>query len=560
MIESERMTGGEAVVRAAEANGVDTLFGLPGAQIYPLFDALARSDRITTVTSRHEQGAAYMAMGYAKATGRPGAFSVVPGPGVLNTTAALCTAMGCNTPVICLTGQIMSEFLGVGRGHLHELADQAGTLGSIIKHADRIEDPANTSRQVNDAFRIMQSGRPGPVSVEMCWDTMARTWDVAIGEGNSGIDTPEIDADAIADAAKLVSDARNVMIMCGGGAQHASREVRELAGMLGAAATSFRSGRGVVAEDSEFGVSSAAAHRLWADTDLLIGIGSRLEMQYMRWMDMSRYLDRPPENSPKVIRIDIDPREMERFRPHVGVVGDAAEAVRALIDKLSSTGFRRGDGGRIAEAKAAAQDAIQDIQPELAYLDVIRDVLPRDGFFVEELCQAGFASYFGFPVYEPRTFVTPGYQGTLGFGFPTAIGVKAGMPDRAVVSITGDGGFLFGMPELATAVQHGIGLVTVLFNNHSFGNVRRDQQTNFGGRLLGADLQNPDFMRLAESFGADAARVDSPAALKPVLAKAIEADRPAVIEVVIERGSEASPWKFIHPEAYPAETIGKDRT
>ena len=554
----ERLTGGEAMVRAAEANGIDTVFGLPGAQIYPLFDALKRSDSIRTIVSRHEQGAAYMAMGYAKATGRPGAFSVVPGPGVLNTTAALCTAMGCNTPVICLTGQIMSEFLGVGRGHLHELADQAGTLRSIIKHADHISDVADTSAHINDAFRIMQSGRPGPVSVEMCWDTMARSWDVEIGPGNTTIDRPEVDDDAIADAADLIAGAKNIMIMCGGGAQHASADVNELATMLGAAVTSFRSGRGVVSEDADVAVSSAAAYRLWDSTDLLIGVGSRLEMQYMRWMEMAEYIDAPPPNTPKLIRIDIDPKEMQRLKPHVGVVADSAEGVRALIEKVSKRGFNAGNAERIATAKADAHKAIQEIQPELAYLDVIREVLPRDGYFVEELCQVGFTSYFGFPIYEPRTYVTPGYQGTLGFGFPTAIGVKAAMPDRAVVSVIGDGGFMFGMPELAAAVQHNIGLVTVLFNNRSFGNVRRDQQTNFEGRLLGADLDNPDFMKLADSFGVDSVRVDSPETLKPALENAIDAGRPAIVEVTVERGTETSPWKFIHPRAYPANTIGKD--
>ncbi len=552
------MTGGEVMVRAAEANGVDTVFGLPGAQIYPLFDALKRSDRIRTITTRHEQGAGYMAMGYAKATGRPGAFTVVPGPGVLNTSAALCTAMGCNTPVICLTGQIMSEFLGVGRGHLHELPDQAATLRTIIKHADHIADPRVAFRQVNEAFGIMQTGRPGPVSVEMCWDTMAKSWEVEILPGNERIDRPEVDEDAIAAAARLVENSKNIMIMCGGGAQHAVEEVRELASMLGAATTAFRSGRGVVSEDEDVFVSSAAGYRLWDDTDLLIGVGSRLEMQYMRWMDMGHYVGAPPEGTAKVIRIDIDPEEFERFKPDVGIVADSADGVRALIEKIARCGFNKGDADRIATAKAETERAIKEIQPEIAYLEAIREVLPRDGYFVEELCQAGFASYYGFPIYEPRTYVTCGYQGTLGFGFPTAIGVKAAVPAKAVVSITGDGGFLFGMPELATAVQHDIGLITVLFNNASYGNVRRDQQTNFEGRLLGADLDNPDFMKLADAFGADGVRVDSPDALKPALAKAIDADKPALIEVMVERGSEVSPWKFIHPKAYPAATVGKD--
>jgi len=546
MTETMNITGGEAMLRAAVANGIDTIFGLPGAQVYPLFDAIYRSPDVKAIISRHEQGAGYMAYGYSAATGRPGAFAVVPGPGILNASAALCTALGCNKPVLCMTGQVMSEFLGQGRGHLHELPDQLATLSSIVKHADRIEDPANTSAQMNEVFRQMQSGRPGPASIEMCWDTMAKTWDVDIGPGNDTIDKPAVNEDEISDAADLVAGAKNIMIMCGGGAQHASAEIRELAEMLGASVTAFRSGRGVVSEDSDCGVSSAAAQLLWPDTDLLIGIGSRLEMQYMRWESMAHYIDRPPEGGPKLIRIDIDPQEMQRFKPDLAVIADAADATRALIEKAGKKGFKTGDLARIAEAKAQARKDIAEIQPQMSYLETIREVLPRDGYFVEELCQVGFTSNFGFDVYEPRTYVTTGYQGTLGFGFPTAIGVKAAMPERAVVSIIGDGGFMFGMPELASAAQHRIGLITIVFNNNSFGNVRRDQQERYESHLIGADLDNPDFVKLAESFGVAGYRVESPDELKPALAKAIDEDKPAIIEVLIERGSETSPWKYIH--------------
>jgi len=533
------------MVRAAAANGTDTIFGLPGAQIYPLFDAIYTDPGIREVISRHEQGAGYMALGYAQATGRPGVFAVVPGPGLLNAGAALCTADGTNVPVVCLTGQVMSEFLGKGRGHLHELRDQQAYLRSIIKHVDHIADPTNTSAQVNEAFRQAVSGRPGPVSVEMCWDTMAQHWDVDIGAGNAVIDKPEVDLDAVKDAAKLVAGAKNIMIMCGGGARDASAEVRELAEMLRAAVTSFRGGRGVVAEDHECGTSSAAGRLLWEDTDLLIGIGSRLELQYMRWGAWDRYIDSPPEGGAKVIRIDIDPDEMTRFKPTVGIVADAVEGTRALIEEIGRTGHKAGDLERIAEAKATANRNIREIQPQMDYLDMIREVLPRNGFFVEELCQVGFASNFGFEIYEPRTYVTTGYQGTLGYGFPTALGVKVGMPDRAVLSIIGDGGFQFGMAELASAVQQDIGVVTVIFNNSSYANVRRDQQRLYEGHVIGADLDNPDMLKLAESFGADAFRVDSPETLRPVLEKAIDNDRPAVIDVTIERGSEPSPWKYI---------------
>lgn len=545
MAQTETMTGGEAMVRAAVANGIDTIFGLPGAQIYPMFDAMYRMPAIKSIISRHEQGAAYMAFGAAAATGRPSAYAVVPGPGVLNTSAALCTAAGTNKPVLCLTGQIMSEFLGVGRGHLHELADQRGTLGKIIKHADHISDPANTFTQVNAAFRAMLSGRPGPASVEMCWDTMAKPWEVEVSPGNTVVDKPEVNDDAVGDAAALVAKAKNIMIMTGGGAQHASDEVRELAETLGAVVTAFRSGRGVVSEDHACGSSSAAAKLLWDDTDLLIGIGSRLEMQFMRWGSMAQYCDRAPEGHPKVIRIDIDPAEMERFKPDIGIIADSVDGTRALIAKIQSRGHNSGDLDRIAEARVRARKEFEEIQPQVAYLDTIRDVLPRDGFLVEELCQVGFASYYAYPVYEPRTYVTCGYQGTLGFGFPTAIGVKAAKPDKAVVSITGDGGFFFGMPELASAVQHNIGLVTIVFNNNSFGNVRRDQQIQYDSHLIGADLTNPEMMKLADAFGVDGYRVKTPGELKPALATAIDNDKPALIEVFLERGSEPSPWKYI---------------
>ncbi|MGI9262704.1 MAG: thiamine pyrophosphate-binding protein, partial [Woeseiaceae bacterium] len=340
---TEHMTGGEAMVRAAAANGTDTIFGLPGAQTYPLFDAIHRDPNIKDIISRHEQGAAYMALGYAQATGKTGVCSVVPGPGLLNAGAALCTADGTNTPLVILTGQVMSEFLGKGRGHLHELRDQQAYLRSIIKHVDHIADPTNASAQVNEAFRQAQSGRPGPASLEMCWDTMAKTYDVDIGPGNDVIDKPEVDLDAIKDAAKLVAGAKNILIMVGGGAKHASNEVRELAEMLGAAVTSFRGGRGVVAEDHPCGTSSAAGRLLWDDTDLLIGIGSRLELQYMRWGSWDHYIDSPPEDGAKVIRIDIDPDEMTRFNPNVAVVADALDGTRALIDEVGRTGHNAGD-------------------------------------------------------------------------------------------------------------------------------------------------------------------------------------------------------------------------
>ena len=538
------MTGGDAMALATKANGINQIFGIPGAQIYPLFDAFAR-EGIELIVPKHEQTAGYMAMGAAKSTGRPAAYSVVPGPGVLNSSAALCTAMGNCSKVLCLTGQVPSTFMGVGRGHLHELKDQTGTLGSIIKDAVRIDNPADSSKIINQAFRTLESGRPGPVSVEMCWDTMAKPWDVEITEGNQQIDKPEIQSEQISAAAKAIVAAKKPMIFCGAGVQQASGEVLALAELLNCPVASHRGGRGVVAADHPLGLSPVAARLLWDDCDLAIGIGSRLEMPYIRWADMGMYHNKPNDGR-TLIRIDIDPAEMDRFVPDCPVVADAADGCASLIKQLESLNTARVDRDEeIAEAKSKAQQLIQKVTPQVQYLEVIRDVLPRDGFFVPELSQMGFASEFGFPVYEPRTYVTEGFQGTLGFGFPTSLGVKAANPDKAVVSVTGDGGFMFGIQELGTAAQYGIGAITLLFNNNSYGNVRRDQQNNFGGRLVGSELHNPDFMKLADSFGVSAAQVQSPEELKPTLAKAIDNDKPMLIEVVVERGSEVSPWEFI---------------
>jgi acetolactate synthase-1/2/3 large subunit len=533
-----------------------TIFGVPGAQTYPLFDALHGTD-VELIVPRHEQAAAYMAMGYAKSTGRVGVFTVVPGPGVLNAAAALCTAMGNCTPLVCLTGQVPTSFLGRGRGHLHELADQTGTLRTFIKDAWRIDAAAAAPDLVGKAFHLAASGRPGPVAVEMCWDTMAAEATVSPVPDHAAPDEPpEPDPDAIAAAVRLLATARKPMIMCGAGAQHAAHEVNALAETLQAPTTAFRSGRGIVSEDHALGVASVAARELWDDVDVLIGVGSRLEMLYMRWGDHMRY-ERKPSRGPKLIRIDIDAAEMRRFEPDVAIVADAAAGCRRLVDELARSIAPNPDRrAEIAAAKRVAAAAFERIQPQTAYLQAIRAVLPRDGIIVPELSQVGFTTYTGaLPILAPRTYISEGFQGTLGFGFPTALGVKVANPDKAVVSITGDGGFMFGLQELATAAQYGIATVTLVFNNHSYANVLRDQELQFGGRTIGSRLKNPDFVKLAESCGVAAQRVTNPRELRSALETDLAAARPALIEIALEPGTEASPWPFIHMRRRPSEIL-----
>ncbi len=546
-LETRLMSAGEAIVQTLVANGVDTVFGIPGAQTYPIFDALDRAkSSIRTIGTRHEQAAAYMAFGYAKATGRLGVYSVVPGPGVLNTAAALSTAWGASQPVLCVTSQVPRDYLGKGRGALHEIPDQLATLNSLIKWAVRIDNPADAPEIVNEAVRVATSGRPGPVSVEMCWDDLATSGMVGLLPPADLDPHPEIGKADLKRAADMLVAAERPMIFVGSGAQHAAGEVLALAEELKAPVTAFRGGRGVVSEDHELGVSSLAGHDLWRECDVLLGIGTRLEMPYMRWsVDMFKEQSEPLA-PPHLIRVDIDPREMERLRPHVPLVADSRDGAAALLGAVK--GRRTPPDGaieRIRNSKAWAEEKADWVKPHKQYLDVIRDVLPRDGFFVEELCQTGFTSNFAYPVLEPRTYVSCGFQGTLGFGFPTALGVKAAHPDKPVVSIIGDGGFMFGVQELSTAAQYGLGVVTVLFNNSTFGNVRRDLRKFYKGRTIATEFQNPDFPALAESCGVAGHRVTSPEELRPVLAAALEKDEPALIEAVIDKTTERSPWRYI---------------
>ena len=231
------------------------------------------------------------------------------------------------------------------------------------------------------------------------------------------------------------------------------------------------------------------------------------------------------------------------------IVADARDGTRALLADARRTGYSKASGRRdaIRNARAAAAVEIQTIQPQMAYLDILRDVLPSNGIVTDELSQVGFASWYGFPVYEPRTFITSGYQGTLGSGFPTALGAKVAHPDRPVVAITGDGGFMFAVQELATAVQFKIGVVTLVFNNNAYGNVRRDQMQVFDGRVVAADLVNPDFVKLAESFGVRAWRVAHPDQFRTALEAALADGGPCLIDIEVPRDSEVSPWTFIHP-------------
>ena len=541
-----RMTGAEAIVQSVLSYGVDTIFGLPGGQLYDFFDALnAQRERLRVIVSRHEQGAAYMAFGYAHSTGRTGVYVVVPGPGLLNSTAALCTASGCNAPVLCLAGQIPAAGIGSGAGFLHELPDQLGLIRGLTKWAERIERPGTAPALVREAFQQMYTGRPRPVELEMAMDVMAEQAMVELLEPVSDYPVATADPDQIQAAARALARAERPLIMIGGGAVDAGPELLELAQTLQAPVVSFRHGRGVISDRHYLSQSYPAGHRLWATADVVLAIGTRLKYPLMYWGTTGL----------EIIRIDIDPTEIERIAaPAIGIVADAASALSGLIPAVQAhIRPRPSRKDELTRLKAAMHEEFSRIQPQMTFLSVIREELPDDGFFVDEITQVGFASWFGFPVYEPRHLISSGYQGTLGYGYATALGVQAAHPDKQVLQISGDGGFMYNVAELATAVRHDIGVVTVLFRDDRFGNVYRDQKTRFDNRVFGAELHNPDFVALAESFGAAAWRAPSPEQLREAIRRGFDHSGPTLIEVPV--GEMASPWEFIGmPRVRPAET------
>lgn len=530
------MSGGDAVVGALEAHGIDTLYCLPGVQSDHLFNALFDSGKIRVVHTRHEQAAGYMALGAAIATGRPAAYSVVPGPGFLNSTAALCTAWALNAKVVALAGQNPTRTLGKIYGLLHEIPDQLGIMAQFTKSAQRIETPQEAPGKVAAAFQSLHSGRPRPVGLELPVDML-------VARGNIdpvaplGADTPPqaLPAD-IERAAAMIAKAEQPMIFVGSGAIHAAEEVRVLAEKIGAPVVGHRNGRGILDSRHPLSITQAAAHELWATADLVIGIASHMQLPQMTW---------GTDDKMQILRIDIDPEELNRFgKTSLGILADSKTALAAINEELAGKSIDT--KARLEHLAARMQRFERDIaglEPQLSYLRVIRDVLPDEGILIDDLTQVGYVSRIAYPVHKPRTFLNSGFMGTLGWGVATALGVKDAVGDTPVVCISGDGGFMYNNQELSTAVRHRIAPVLICFNDSAYGNVRRMQKEEHGNRVIASDLLNPDFPKLAESYGMAGYRVRSPEELRPALEKAIASGDPTLIEVPI--GEVPSPWGFI---------------
>ncbi len=533
------MTGGRALVEMLKRAGIDTIFGLPGVQLDGLFSVLyEEQSAIKVIHTRHEQATAYMADGYSRSTGKIGTCLVVPGPGLLNASAALSTAYSTNTPVLCITGQIKSDMIGVGRGLLHEIPNQLEMIRSVTKQSERAMTPGEIPGVFARALDALYTGRPRPVEIEIPPDTLFAEGDVALVSLRSERERPAPDEVLVQQAAKALATAQFPAIYAGGGVARGSAcaELLELAELLGAPVVMTSNGKGSIDDRHPLAFNGHSGLLIRDKIDVAFGVGTR-------------FLDGAsnPNNYgfTTTIHLEIDPEEMDRnFTPDIALLGDVKVGLQAVIDEIKRIGVSAGDRSDVlAAARAESLTAVNSINPQSPLAHAIRSEMPDDGIVVSEMTQLGYWGNIGFPVYHPNTWLTPGYQGTLGNGFCTALGAKVGNPDKVVVSINGDGGFGFTMNELATMSQHNIAAIAVVFNDSAYGNVKRIQKVDLGGKEIASTLKNPDFVKLADAHDITGRRATSPEALKQAIKESIAANEPTLIEVPVEEMP--NPWKVL---------------
>lgn len=526
------MTGGEAVVQTLAANGVSTVFGIPGVHNLAIYDALLRnSDHIRHILARHEGGAGFMANGYARTAGIPGIVVVTTGPGAANVVCPLADAYRDSVPMLVIASQVQSDRISKDRGAFHEMHDQLGMAVGAAGWGKRVTSVEAIPDIVNAAWRRMTEGRPRPAYFEVPVDVLTATANVDVTAAPQPAPR-EADPDAILRAVELLKSARRPLVIAGGGAKWhgAHTHLRRLAEKLRAPVMVTCNGKGVMPDDHPLALGFAFPERtpyveLWRAADVLIAVGVAFtEMATADWTI--------PAPS-RLIRIDVDPGQLERTPwPSLNLDGDAAAVLQQLLDGVANMAGR--PPGRWCEQAQVLQQGHRKEaagSDGLTLMTAISQVLGRDGISVGDAASIGVWQLLHVPAYQPGTFALPLGFGTLGFGLPAALGAQSARPDRRVVCLCGDGGFLFHAQELATAVMHKLNVVTVVVNDHAFGSIRRLQERLYDDRVIAAELHNPDLVRFAESFGAVGLRVAHVDEAADALEAAFNSGKPAVIEV-----------------------------
>lgn len=533
------MTGGQALVAQLMREGTRHVFGIPGVQLDWAVEALRQHrGEIEFIVPRHEQAASYMADGYARTTGREGVSMVVPGPGMLNALSGLATAYACSSRTLFIAGQIPSAALGRHFGMLHEIRGQSEILKTLTKwHAAAVR-PQEVAEIVHEAFRQLRSGIARPVAVEIPPDILQESTDaplLARAPAHTEMPTHE----ALQNALESLRTARFPVIQVGGGAAAADcgEALARFAERLQAPVVMTEGARGLLPSCHPLALTGLGGRAVFPHADVVLAVGTR-------FLDAQA---KPTHDDPSCryvyVNLDQDHTGAPR-QPGVVVIADARAALERFAAAVADMPARASRADSVAAVKTWCAAQLRAIQPQADYVDAMRSAIPEDAIVVSELTQVGYFANVALPVNAPRTYLTPGYQGTLGYGLPTSLGAAIGNPARRVISVNGDGGFGWNMQELLTAARYQLNVTALVFADGRYGNVRRIQKRVFGEEFA-TEVANPDFAQLAAAFGVAFRSVDGPDALHDVLRASVDESGPTLIEIKV--GDMASPWAVIHP-------------
>ena len=525
------MKGGDIIIECLKAQGVSAVFGMPGTQNIQIYDALLRRGKgtIDHYLVRHEYAATQMADGFARATGEPGVAITVPGPGASNASTGILEAFTDCAPVLLITGQSDSSLYSKHPSKMFHGLDQMRFFESITKYCAIAHTVAEIPVVIENAFKAMRNGRPGPTMLEFPMDVVTGEGDVRIPPRVERAELPPPDDPSLNAAVETIRNAKMPVIFAGSAVFHsnARNELRLLAEKLNAPVIVTRNGKGVLSEDHPLALQICYGYlgrEALQRADCLIGIGPRFTS-----IDTRNWSLELPE---PFIQIDEDPDEIGLEYPcDIGVVGDLKLTLQALIEDVAP-------GENAWDETLTQLRTAFDAQPPLPVIHELQDVLPRDTIYAIDVHALGYASFGEFPIYDPRTFLYPNIGVALGHAYPAAIGAKVAYPDRPVICFSGDGGFLMGAVEMATAMKYGINVVAIVVNDGALSAIKGSQQKGCEGRTIDTDLLNPNFVEFAKSFGAYAERVEDLGAFKDTLRDALAAEKPALIEVMLQERQE----------------------
>jgi 5-guanidino-2-oxopentanoate decarboxylase len=518
------MTGGHAVVACLKAHGIDTVFGIPGVHTLDLYRGLAELG-IRHIGVRHEQGAGFMADGYARASGKPGVCCLITGPGLMNAATAIGQAYSDSMPMLVLASVNATDQVGRGRGLLHEITDQHAAIAPLTGFARTIRRAPELPQAIADAYRLFATGRPRPVVLEFPLDFLSAPAEIAPSPAQPAA-RPVASATDLQRAASLIDAAQRPILLLGGGTVDCAAEARAFAEKTGCLVVMTTAGKGVIPDSHPASLGATlvkpATQGLLAEADVVIAVGTELS-ETDSWIER---LELPG----KLIRIDLDRHTMTRdYAPTVGLLADAGPTLSALARLV--TRLRPPDLQHAAQIRAENHGNPDPLRRKhMAVLDAIRAALPADGMLFTDMTQIAYTGNHYYHCEAPRSWFHPNGFGTLGYAMPAAIGAKIACPGRAIAALAGDGGFLFTVQDLGTAVEQRLPLPIILWNNDALGQIAGDMVER-GIPELGVKPRNPDFPALARAFGAEAVRPESLSGLSEAIRRALTAKGPTLIEV-----------------------------